>query len=313
LFDRLPDVWSGLLSSQSAISSVVEDLDLAAGNRLRGYGVSVFLTDEFVQHAKTPPLFWIGPELLRTLPQNDSPILDLTAIRRTNSSDGLNLFVWELDLRATFGDEFLAVGTQLIRSFFQDHSGFKIKEVIGQHPFGRVFRAAVQVGGWLVQNRRCEYAPLQNPDAIERARAPFVLGLTRELAHEHPGWLSALFDYRSPRLFLTPGEQRMLNAALDGRTDDQLAEVLAVSISAVKKCWQSVYARISLRLPELLPDDTHSPTLGGVRGVEKKRCLVEYLRNHPEELRPHLPPSSREQLGRVRRPRKTPWPAVARS
>jgi hypothetical protein len=155
-----------------------------------------------------------------------------------------------------------------------------------------VFRASVQIGGWLLQNGKGEYEPVDDPEAIERAGEPFVLGITREIAQQSPGsWLASLFDYRAPILFLTPAEQNLLGCALSGGTDEEMAEVLAISTSAVKKCWQSIYTRVGLRLPTLLPDDGYD---GGKRGAEKKRRLLSYLRSHPEELRPSLPRTSME-------------------
>jgi DNA-binding NarL/FixJ family response regulator len=110
-------------------------------------------------------------------------------------------------------------------------------------------------------------------------------GQPRELAQKNAGcWLATLFDYGQPIIFLTPAEQRLLTCALREWTDDEIAKGLAISTSAVKKCWQSIYTRVGLRLPTLLPEDDD----GGKRGVEKKRHLLSYVRNHPEKLRPLL-------------------------
>jgi hypothetical protein len=292
LFERLPDVWCALLESDSLLSVVIEDLDREERDRLLGLGVSVFLTDDFVRQAKTPPLFWIGPELIRRTMQNDSPILDVAAIRRANSSGGLNLFVWEADLRPRDEAGLFATTAQLMAAFLELHSGFRMREAINQYPFGPMILAALRHGGWLMQALSGEYLPVNDPDEVERARAPFILGLTRELARKRPGsWLSTVFDYQDPRLFLTPAEQRLVTPALSGRTDPEIAKALAVSISAVKKCWQSIYARASFRLPELLPDDPCDLGPEDRRGPEKKRRLLSYLRNHPEELRPLSSPS----------------------
>ena len=134
LFGQLPAFWASLLSKGQAISAVVEDLDAPKTNGLQALGLAVFVTDEFARQAKTSPLFWIGPELIRRIEEDESPILGLTAIRQANSSDGLNLFVWEVDIRPMPENKFLAVATDLSKSFFEYHAGFKIKEVMAQHP-----------------------------------------------------------------------------------------------------------------------------------------------------------------------------------
>lgn len=290
LFEQLPEIWCELLRGEALVAAVVEDLEREPGERLLALGVSVFLTEDFFHYARIPPLFWIGPELVRRIGNNDSPILDLAAIRRANSRGGLNSFTWEVDIRPTDEQEFFAVGTEMVHAYLEFHSGFNIKHAIGQQPFGRVFRGLVQGGGWLIQGPGGKYAPVQDPGAVERAGVPFILGLTRELARQCPGsWLSMVFHYVQPALYFTRGEQRLARAAMAGRTDEEVAEALAVSLSAVKKRWQSIYSKAYLRLPSLLKDDSCQLMSCGARGAEKRRRLLSYLRSHPEELRPMLP------------------------
>lgn len=291
LFGRLPEIWCALLRREALLSAVIEDLDASEGRRVVGFGVSVFLADEFVREAKTPPLFWIGPELVRRVSGNASPILDSTAIGRANSTDGLTVFMWEVHVRPAVEAHFFSVAMELTQTFFDYHAGFQIKEVISQQPFGRMLNGAMQVGGRAWEPERGRYLPIADAAAIDPLGSPFVLGLTREIAREQPGsWLSSLFDYVPPRLHFTRSEQRLLCAALCGRTDEDIAGTLGVSLSAVKKGWQSIYARIGVRMPDLLPDDSYEPSAGAGRGSEKKRRVLSYLQDHPEELRPVLPP-----------------------
>jgi hypothetical protein len=118
-----------------------------------------------------------------------------------------------------------------------------------------------------------------------------VVGTTRELELRGRGawagsWVGRLFDYCPPILGFNPGEQRLLAAALPGATDQHLAASLETSLPAVKKMWVSIYRRVEDCLPELIfdSDATASPASG--RGREKRRGLLAYLREHPEELRP---------------------------
>jgi hypothetical protein len=99
-------------------------------------------------------------------------------------------------------------------------------------------------------------------------------------------WVSNLFIYDPPQLQFRPGEQRLLLAALNGGTDEELASHLGVSRSAVKKTWSSVYERVAARAPNLIPEITSGDQFNGERGKEKKRRLRAYLRDHFQELRP---------------------------
>jgi hypothetical protein len=81
-------------------------------------------------------------------------------------------------------------------------------------------------------------------------------------------------------LHLTTSEQALLNAALAGATDADLATSLGVSLSAIKARWRSIFARFA----ELAPDYESAERDG--RGPQKRHHVLRYLRDHPEELRP---------------------------
>jgi hypothetical protein len=60
---------------------------------------------------------------------------------------------------------------------------------------------------------------------------------------------------------------------------------LSISLSAVKKTWLSIYHRVSGHVPGF---SSNREAVEGTteRGKEKKQRLLNYLREHPEELRP---------------------------
>ncbi len=68
-------------------------------------------------------------------------------------------------------------------------------------------------------------------------------------------------------------------------TNTVLAKELGVSLPTVKKMWLSIYDRVAQHAPELI---VANATIGAEnkRGKEKKRHLLAYLQEHPEELRP---------------------------
>ncbi len=106
-----------------------------------------------------------------------------------------------------------------------------------------------------------------------------------------PGWqrLSPLFTHTPSRFGFHAGEQALLREALLGGDDDLIARRLCVSLATLRKRWREMYERVSRIDPDFFcpPDDTAPPDESiGVRGVEKRRWLLGYLRHHPEELRP---------------------------
>ena len=137
-------------------------------------------------------------------------------------------------------------------------------------------------------------------DPTEIVRNPHILGITRELEAKRQSrwagsWVGALFDYHPPVLGFNRSEQRMLSCAVPGATDEQLAEALETSLSVVKKMWVSIYRRVEDYRPELVASPLPSDMPASGRGREKRRRLLAYLREHPEELRP----VSRKLLGKV--------------
>ena len=69
--------------------------------------------------------------------------------------------------------------------------------------------------------------------------------LTRELALARVGsWATSLFSYSDPPIGFARSEQRLLDAALRGLTDEELTVELQVSLSAIKKTWRSIYSRV---------------------------------------------------------------------
>jgi hypothetical protein len=120
---------------------------------------------------------------------------------------------------------------------------------------------------------------------------PFIVGSSREYLRRHSfgSWTSTLFSYIPPRIYFRLSEQRLLLAALKGLTDQELADELIISLSAIKKTWRNVYERAA----RILPDELAGSAIEGEdtkRGKEKKQHLLAYLLGHMEELRPVLPP-----------------------
>jgi DNA-binding CsgD family transcriptional regulator len=116
---------------------------------------------------------------------------------------------------------------------------------------------------------------------------PHMLEVTKEMAAGQPGsWVHLFFAYRKPVIGFTRSEQRLLSAALQGGTDEELSDLLGISLSAVKKMWASIY----LRVQSCKPFDVRlefNESINGNRGKEKKQKLLVFLREHPEELRPY--------------------------
>jgi hypothetical protein len=113
------------------------------------------------------------------------------------------------------------------------------------------------------------------------------VGLTKEEALANPGsYLSSLFVYTPPRFHFNCSEQALLHHALMGKTSENLAASLSISLWTVKKRWHGIYQRVADVDRELLLPPVADGTNVTSRGAERRRYLLHYLRQHPEELRP---------------------------
>ena len=284
---HLRPAWLRLLSSDGFCSTaIIEEVVEGARSRILGIGVSVVLSDDFLRELKTPPFFWMGPELAKRVARgDDSALLTQRQIREANSFGGLNLAIWQGFVRAEDSNR-AEFWSELMEVFLDNHRGFLFKEIViqGESP---VHLEALGHTGGLLLGRDGRYGDFEGIGAQQLVREPHIVGITRELALQQFGsWISSLFRYQPPRFGFTSREQRLLLAALVGGTDEELSALLNTSLSAVKKTWRSVYDRVAARSPELIPSNSQPDGDVSKRGRDKKQHLIAYLREHPEELRP---------------------------
>jgi hypothetical protein len=283
----LPEAWLRILQCEARIAAVI---CAGEGGPICVFGVTAMVRDNFLRELKTPPHFWFGPELTRRIIRGESPLLTGKQLRDANSRDGLNLVCWEGCVRPEY-EGYGEVPSYMVSAFIQDHRGYLWKEVISSQSWRTEHLDFVLKSGGRVWDAHAgAYTSSWRTDLSEIVSKPHIVGVTRDLALSGDSWagswVGALFDYHAPRLGFNRSEQRLLSCAIPGATDEQLAGTLETSLPAVKKRWVSIYRRVEDHLPELIPDPLRSdlPAIG--RGKEKRRSLLSYLREHPEELRP---------------------------
>jgi hypothetical protein len=285
----LARAWAHLLGRQAMTTAVFEEIDRGHVN-LAGVGVGVFVRDDFVRQLKTRPQFWFGPELVKRVLNGDSPVLTDREVREANSGEGLTELVWETLTPPSFSTR-TEIYHLMGRAYIEIHRGFRLKEMItSQAESPEPLQWAIDAGGLYWDPETTRYVKSTKKDAAAFVGSPHVVGITRELEFARPGsWVGSLFDYHSPRFYFSPGEQRLLLCCISNptATNQTLAKKLGVSLPTVKKAWLSIYGRMAEQAPEFLVEYSAS-SHETKRGKEKRRLLLAYLRDHPEELRPVL-------------------------
>lgn len=126
--EHLGAAWLQLLGSEGMRSTIFETED-AGQPRICFVGVSLCVEDNFIRDLKTPPIPWVGPEIVKRIMQGRSPVLTDKQVREFNSKGGLNLLVWEGCIRSGF-EMYKEIYREIVRAFLENHQGFLWKEAI---------------------------------------------------------------------------------------------------------------------------------------------------------------------------------------
>ena len=165
-------------------------------------------------------------------------------------------------------------------------SGYRVKEFLA-YPLGE---EALQ---WMLNagaRIRCHYSNYFRNSTVFRSvfsQRRCLVGLTKKEAFAYPGSsVAGLFIYTPPRFLFSRSPRVLLRHALSGETCETLAASLSVSRWTVKKRWHAIYERVADVDSELLPPSIAYGAHAASRGSERRRHLLNYLRQHLEEIRP---------------------------
>lgn len=268
---------SALIDAERLRGGCVEE-GMGDGWTISATGASVFLSDAAVDdYLANPTPFFAAQLLARIVAGDHAAVLDSAAIARANSGAGLNLFV--LGFTHRYGAEEPPILRPLlgraIEHFVYAHRGFKLRMLLREDP--DPIAEVLLASGMEVAH---DFAGL--------GRKVLVRAATAQTPIFPSSTVSMLFNYAPPQVFYANAERRLLDLAVDGLGDGDIADELDISPNTVKQTWRSIYARTLRRAPMALGAGAHEISASGVRGQEKRRHLIAYLRDHPQELRPHL-------------------------
>lgn len=273
--------WHDLWDHATVLGVAVVDFN-EQPHLVRGLMVTAFITYEAYAAACESTV----PQLLRRTIRGaraGEPVFEQeSAFPVLNGSDGLVSLVCYVgwDGEDYTSENAARLRTVVTNAYAERHSGYRLRAVIGELGGDKLLDLTrrIQLGilndyaGWALENGQ-----------LDAPKRPYLVGIERaEALQSENHWLMRLFTYFPPRFLFTSQQQEILLRAREGRTDSEVAEELEISLDAVKKRWSAIYIRANERMPGLLPE---SPE--GGRGVEKRRAILQHLRDRPEELRPY--------------------------
>jgi DNA-binding CsgD family transcriptional regulator len=278
---RLIALWQLLLRGKAWATVAVEDSRLPARDRLVGIGMSVFVTDAFAQRARAGlPL--LSRAFLEQHEAGERPFLSREEVAAANAGSGLNLMVLHYGFSKRLGPQELT-RVQLLQTerFVAEHAGYQVKEYLHE-VFGEELQFVLAAGSLLRHGYR-EPQWRQALAGVPEADWPSLTGYRPEELAARAGTAASMMQAKStpPRFGFSPAEQALLAHALEARTDEELAAALGVSPWTVKKRWQAVYLKVEQADRRLFASRERGP-----RSPQRRRHLLAYLRDHPEELRP---------------------------
>src|SRR4029079_19421344 len=266
-------VWKGFLNDPAFLANVIESDRPIAGHRIVACGMGVFVSSGFADQDISNPRPGLNSRIIEGVASGQPMVLSRSEIGEGNAGEGIdfvNMYgTWRDGI---MNDEQLAEVHALLGTSFVEHfAGYR---------FNRVLKEAVGDSRMALARATGTYRLIA--DFPESQSALFVV--TRDSALAAPYSVAAkMYRYQGPALRLRPAEQKLLAAALSGKTDAELSADLGLSIEAIKKRWMSIFARIDEFKPEIL-NDAGLDSDG--RGPQKRHRVAAYIRAHPEELRP---------------------------
>jgi hypothetical protein len=284
--DRARDAWRRLIRDYSRHTIVIEVDRPIAGHRIMAFGAVIPVTRAFSDQEAQSPRPGVNARIIASIANGHPVVLDARQLRSANSSEGVDFVAmyttWRRGLLSP--QQLEEVHRMFATRSLEGFSGFRWRrllteltnaETIAYAESWRVFRFVYFESG---QHRApgIEWTPPRAVAVSERDDANKVQGSVAAL----------IFQYREPILQLKAHEQRLLESALSGGTDQQLAPMLGVTVATVKKRWASIFDHLARTGLELWPTDVENDLRS--RGPQKRQHVLAYVRQHPEELRPHI-------------------------
>jgi hypothetical protein len=273
--DRAIRIWQQLACNPLCASSVAESPVPLGGRSLVAFGFDAPVANWFVEEEITHPRKGLNSRFMAKIAAGDPVLLTWEETAAMNAGAGVDFIILcSSCLPGMNASQIAELSSVLAPTYLEARRGYKVNRIIieaigpeeqlhfeSTHMFQRVAIYEDDCALWVSAH------PSKEPSAM----ASFV---------------SPLFYYREPIFRLRSNEQELLLAALGGKTDEELSDELALSVTAIKKRWVSIFERTTEGRPDLFelePDKS-----GQRRGRQKRHHVLAYVRNHPEELRPYL-------------------------
>jgi hypothetical protein len=274
--DSLVQMWRQVLQSECGHGGFV--FEEGSPDRPVAFGIDALIDDSLARVIRERPQPQFGRRIFDEWRAGRNPFSTESEAARANAGDGVDVLTLHCNWMASPQDEGYVVAA-LSESFFLQHLGWNL----------RSFTSEIYTHDPMLADQAGMKSVIFGVEGAAESSPPsFLVWATRTEAVAQPGniLLGRLFlRYSPPLLELRRDDRLLLRLALEIPTDEGVASALDLSLSAVKKRWRSIFDTIEDTYPSILPERA----VPGQRGTELRRHVLGYVRDHPEELRPHVP------------------------
>ena len=256
---------------------------------LAGFGLTGFLHESYAAKYLAAPFPYLELDLLDRARESggSGQFLDLDDVAQANAREGLTAvpLLWLQRSNDPISPETENLQLANQQSFMRVHSGYRLKRIIKETTADRA--KAYRAGGFREHYRIPVGTPLSLSNGTLRQERVVFEAKRSDFVGALPGsFISHLFIYHPPRCGFTRFERQVLERAAGNLTDGEIAKELGISPGAVALRWRSIYTRFATQASAWFDAETNSGS-GASRGREKRRRVISFVRDHPEELRPY--------------------------
>jgi len=281
LWDALPQLWAQQIEEQTLAGfQVFEKKQRHAPPIVCGFRMSGFVQSAFSFSYAAHPYPQVSADIWRRIRDGQSPLLTRDEIAWANARGELHLAVLHscIEHRDPAHPDTMRIMALFPQAWQHAHFGYRLKGVPIFEVFGSVAATMAQSAGYQ------EYI-FANRDGDEPTNNPGKSHVLCWSPANEPGGPNSLIAHAQthcppPRFHFTPAQQRLLLTALDGRSDKEIAAEFGIRYDTVRQSWDSIFQRVESIDEAILPYPVK-------RGGERRRSIIEYVRQHLEEVRPY--------------------------
>ena len=279
----LPALWERLVEEPSVMASITEDLGSPAGSRILSFAVAMAITPALIAELAldTAPHPHVARRVYRALLDGRyMPMTEREIGLASAAADlhllGLHFGMVSRDFSEPLAQSLIVMGAE---SFRIGLSGYNLRAFYFENC--QFHEPWMLTTGFL--RRAHATAP---PDTTAPGDRLQYFRVTRDEAiAQVPGSsIGHIFNHHPPLFRLSPAQRRLLWLSLFDDNDDAQMQRLGVSAHGLKKLWRGIYERVEDQAPDFFGDIASDSD--GKRGPEKRRQVLAYVRQRPEELRP---------------------------